>query len=120
MRCCAGLTTAIPDMFDLWFPAALGAQAVMHHGRRVSRLRGLPPDDIELCGGCCWICWPTARPGRRGRAVSEMIARIVEAYGPVVQPAGPVVLVVSGTQAMALDELEERSYWRAALRSLRH
>ncbi len=48
---------------------------------------------------CCWICWANNQDlGWQGRAVAEMIARIVGAYGSTVPSRGSVVLAVSGTQ----------------------
>lgn len=47
-------------MFDLWFPAALGARAVVtdDEANDPQDDNALPPTTSRRCARCCWICWP--------------------------------------------------------------
>lgn len=48
-------------MFDLWFPAALGARAVITTEDESAGSGVCRPMMSRLCGSCCWICWPTTK-----------------------------------------------------------
>ncbi len=97
-------------MFDLWFPAALGARAVVHRRRRrradkaMTRCR---PTTSRRCGRCCWTC-SADNPdlADMDERLVAMIARIVEAYGKYNSSRGPSFSSYQALKAMALDELE--------------
>ncbi len=68
-RCCAG-----PDhrdtydaMFGLWFPAALGAQAVSTTEDESAELRGCRPMMSGYAAAAARICWPTIKTWPAGR-----------------------------------------------------
>lgn len=74
-------------MFDLWFPAAMGARAVV-----VDDDSGAGADNEDLAD--------------MDERLVAMIARIVEAYGKYSSSRGPSFSSYQALKAMALDELE--------------
>lgn len=96
-------------MFDLWFPAALGARAVVTDGE-ANESQGdnaLPPDDVEAMRQMLADLL-TENPdlADMDERLVAMIARIVEAYGKYSSSRGPSFSSYQALKAMALDELE--------------
>jgi uncharacterized protein len=96
-------------MFDLWFPAALGARAaVTDEGADGAQDEGaLPPDDVDAMRQML-LDLLTENPDLAGmdERLVAMIARIVEAYGKYSSSRGPSFSSYQALKAMALDELE--------------
>jgi uncharacterized protein with von Willebrand factor type A (vWA) domain len=96
---------AYDAMFDLWFPAALGARAVELIDDDDSGL----PDDIEaLRAQLVELLGDEHDPGSRDEQLEAMVARIVEAYGRYNSSRGPSYSSYQALKAMALDQLEGR------------
>lgn len=94
-------------MFDLWFPAALGARAVPE-----SPAATLSVDDIEAMRALL-VDLLTANPDLADTAQTDerlatMIAQIVEAYGRYRSSRGPSYSSYQALKALALDQLEGR------------
>ncbi|RAU94296.1 hypothetical protein DQP58_14645 [Mycobacterium colombiense] len=96
-------------MFDLWFPAALGARAVVTEDEvdDSSDDGALPPDDVEAMRQMLADLL-TENPDLADldERLVAMIARIVEAYGKYSSSRGPSFSSYQALKAMALDELE--------------
>jgi uncharacterized protein len=95
-------------MFDLWFPAALGARAVVLDEEAGEPGDGsLPPDDVEAMRQML-LDLLTENPelADMDERLVAMIARIVEAYGKYNSSRGPSFSSYQALKAMALDELE--------------
>ncbi|BBY38221.1 hypothetical protein MMAN_23550 [Mycobacterium mantenii] len=96
-------------MFDLWFPAALGARAVVTDDEAddSSDDNALPPDDVEAMRQML-VDLLTDNPdlADMDERLVAMIARIVEAYGKYSSSRGPSFSSYQALKAMALDELE--------------
>lgn len=96
-------------MFDLWFPAALGARAVVREEDADSTPddAALPPDDVEAMRQMLADLL-TQNPdlADMDERLVAMIARIVEAYGKYSSSRGPSFSSYQALKAMALDELE--------------
>jgi len=96
-------------MFDLWFPAALGARAVVtdEDAGPGSGEDALPPDDVEAMREML-LDLLTENPdlADMDERLVAMIARIVEAYGKYSSSRGPSFSSYQALKAMALDELE--------------
>lgn len=94
-------------MFDLWFPAALGARAVVLDENGAGDPDGLPPDDVEAMRQML-LDLLTENPelADMDERLVAMIARIVEAYGKYTSSRGPSFSSYQALKAMALDELE--------------
>src|SRR5246500_2581955 len=95
-------------MFDLWFPAALGARAVvLGEGDGEAQDDSLPPDDVEAMRQML-LDLLTENPdlADMDERLVAMIARIVEAYGKYSSSRGPSFSSYQALKAMALDELE--------------
>lgn len=112
-------------MFDLWFPAALGARAVVTDadGDGAPGDDALPPDDVEAMRQML-LDLLTENPDLAGMddRLVEMIARIVEAYGKYSSSRGPSFSSYQALKAMALDELEGKllaGCWRPMATSRR-
>ncbi|AKN16652.1 hypothetical protein MHAE_15109 [Mycobacterium haemophilum DSM 44634] len=95
-------------MFDLWFPAALGARAVViNEEAEESDVSSLPPDDVE---GMRQLLLELLTDNEDLADMDErlvgMIARIVEAYGKYNSSRGRAFSTYQALKAMALDELE--------------
>ncbi|ORA77323.1 VWA domain-containing protein [Mycobacterium malmoense] len=93
-------------MFDLWFPAALGARAVVSDDEAASG-DSLPDDDVEAMRRML-LDLLTENPdlADMDERLVAMIARIVEAYGKYSSSRGPSFSSYQALKAMALDELE--------------
>ncbi|EUA13053.1 VWA domain containing CoxE-like family protein [Mycobacterium kansasii 732] len=93
-------------MFDLWFPAALGARAAVT-AEDVDEDDPLPPDDVEAMRQML-LDLLTDNPdlADMDERLVAMIARIVEVYGKYSSSRGPSFSSYQALKAMALDELE--------------
>ncbi|KZS57014.1 hypothetical protein A4G26_02820 [Mycobacterium kansasii] len=91
-------------MFDLWFPAALGARAAVTEDDADG---SLPPADVEAMRQML-LDLLTDNPdlADMDERLVAMIARIVEAYGKYSSSRGPSFSSYQALKAMALDELE--------------
>lgn len=96
-------------MFDLWFPAALGARAVVTDEEADDSPDddALPADDVEAMRQMLADLL-TENPdlAEMDERLVAMIARIVEAYGKYSSSRGPSFSSYQALKAMALDELE--------------
>jgi uncharacterized protein with von Willebrand factor type A (vWA) domain len=96
-------------LFDLWFPAALGARAVVTDDESNDSPddNTLPPDDVEAMRQML-VDLLTENPdlADMDERLVAMIARIVEAYGKYNSSRGPSFSSYQALKAMALDELE--------------
>jgi uncharacterized protein len=96
-------------MFDLWFPAAMGARAVVaeDEGGAGDDSDALPADDVDAMRQMLLdlLTQNEDLAGMDERLVA-MIARIVEAYGKYSSSRGPSFSSYQALKAMALDELE--------------
>lgn len=96
-------------MFDLWFPAALGARAVVSDGEADDSRDddALPADDVEAMRQMLADLL-TENPdlAEMDERLVAMIAQIVEAYGKYTSSRGPSFSSYQALKAMALDELE--------------
>ena len=93
-------------MFDLWFPAALGARATVliddeESAASPDDLEALRAQLVELLGG-------DADLGDRDERMEALVAHIVEAYGRYNSSRGPSYSSYQALKAMALDQLEGR------------
>lgn len=90
-------------MFDLWFPAALGARAVVAD----EEADDSPADDVEAMRQMLADLL-TENPdlAEMDERLVAMIAQIVEAYGKYSSSRGPSFSSYQALKAMALDELE--------------
>lgn len=96
-------------MFDLWFPAALGARAVVSDDEADDSPDddALPADDVEAMRQMLADLL-TENPdlAEMDERLVAMIAQIVEAYGKYTSSRGPSFSSYQALKAMALDELE--------------
>src|SRR5689334_850103 len=96
-------------MFDLWFPAALGARAVVSDDEASDSRDddALPADDVDAIRQMLADLL-TENPdlAEMDERLVAMIARIVEAYGKYSSSRGPSFSSYQALKAMALDELE--------------
>ena len=96
-------------MFDLWFPPALGARAVVLEdgADEASGDDSLPLDDVEAMRQML-LDLLTDNPDLADldERLVAMVARIVEAYGKYSSSRGPSFSSYQALKAMALDELE--------------
>ncbi|MGH7290894.1 MAG: hypothetical protein ACREJT_06765, partial [Myxococcota bacterium] len=98
-------------MFDLWFPAALGARTVVSDDEVADDADrdGLPEQDVEAMRAALLEMLAgnedTANVDDR---LAAMIAQIVEAFGRYNSSRGPSYSSYQALKAMALDELEGR------------
>ncbi|OBJ56443.1 VWA domain-containing protein [Mycobacterium sp. 1423905.2] len=94
-------------MFDLWFPAALGARVVVTDEAPDEDSEGLPPDDVEAMRQMLFdLLNENHDLADMDERLVAMIARIVEAYGKYSSSRGPSYSSYQALKAMALDELE--------------
>ena len=97
-------------MFDLWFPPALGARAVVLDDQGTDEAGsgdGLPPDDVEAMRQMLLdLLAESPELADMDERLVAMIARIVEAYGKYNSSRGPSFSSYQALKAMALDELE--------------
>lgn len=94
-------------MFDLWFPAALGARAAVLNEGAGGDPDGLPVDDVEAMRQMLLdLLTDNPELADMDERLVAMIARIVEAYGKYSSSRGPSFSSYQALKAMALDELE--------------
>lgn len=98
-------------MFDLWFPAALGARTVVSDddGDTDSNgeTDGLPSQDVEgLRAALVEMLSNNEGMANMDARLAAMIAQIVEAFGKYSSSRGPSYSSYQALKAMALDELE--------------
>ncbi|MGC2654137.1 MAG: VWA domain-containing protein [Mycobacterium sp.] len=98
-------------MFDLWWPAALGARAVVaddETGDAEADLR-LPPEDVEAMRQMLLdLLVDNPDLADLDDRLLAMVAQIVEAYGRYSSSRGPSYSSYQALKAMALDQLEGR------------
>ncbi|BCO35335.1 VWA domain-containing protein [Mycobacterium heckeshornense] len=96
-------------MFDLWWPAALGARAVVTDEAGDDPGVQLAPDDVEAMRQML-VDLLTAHHdlADMDERLVAMIAQIVEAYGKYSSSRGPSYSSYQALKAMALDQLEGR------------
>jgi uncharacterized protein with von Willebrand factor type A (vWA) domain len=98
-------------MFDLWFPAALGARTVLDDEETDGdeNPEGLPPQDVEAMRDAL-IAMLSDNPELENMddRLAAMIAQIVESFGRYSSSRGPSYSSYQALKAMALDELEGR------------
>jgi len=96
-------------MFDLFFPAALGAKTVLLDDDEANDDPGLPPEDIEaLRAALVDMLTENADLANMDERLAAMIAQIVEAYGRYQSSRGPSYSSYQALKAMSLDDLEGR------------
>src|ERR1700712_732697 len=97
-------------MFDLWFPAALGARTVIEPDEDADgNPEGLPPQDIEgLRDALVQMLAGNEDMANMDDRLAAMIAQIIEAFGRYNSSRGPSYSSYQALKAMALDELEGR------------
>jgi uncharacterized protein with von Willebrand factor type A (vWA) domain len=98
-------------MFDLWFPAALGARTVVADDEIVedAEREGLPPQDVEdMRNALLEMLAENQDMANVDDRLAAMIAQIVEAFGRYNSSRGPSYSSYQALKAMALDELEGR------------
>ena len=97
-------------MFDLFFPAALGAKTVLlDDDDEADDEPGLPPEDIEaLRAALVDMLTENADLANMDERLAAMIAQIVEAYGRYQSSRGPSYSSYQALKAMSLDDLEGR------------
>ncbi|MBJ7383988.1 MAG: VWA domain-containing protein [Mycolicibacterium sp.] len=96
-------------MFDLWFPAALGARTVVDDETAEDESDGPPPQDIEgLRDALVQMLTDNPDLANVDDRLAAMIAQIVESFGRYNSSRGPSYSSYQALKAMALDELEGR------------
>jgi uncharacterized protein len=88
-------------MFDLWWPAAVGARAAITEAAEADRQLQLPPDDVEAMRQMLLDLLTADNV----TLVAGLIAQIVDAYGKYNSSRGPSYSSYQAVKAMALDEL---------------
>ena len=101
---------AYDAMFDLFFPAALGAKTVLlDDAGEADEDPGLPPEDVEaLRAALVDMLSENADLANMDERLAAMIAQIVEAYGRYQSSRGPSYSSYQALKAMSLDDLEGR------------
>ncbi|KAA1251045.1 VWA domain-containing protein [Mycobacterium simiae] len=94
-------------MFDLWFPVALGARAVVLEDESAGGTESLAFDDVDAMRQLL-LELLTDNPdlAEMDERLVALIARIVETYGKYSSSRGPSFSSYQALKAMALDELE--------------
>jgi uncharacterized protein with von Willebrand factor type A (vWA) domain len=99
-------------MFDLWFPAALGAKTILLDDDDQSEGEpegGLPPEDVEAMRQALLdLLADNPDLANLDERMAAMIAQIVEAYGRYSSSRGPSYSSYQALKAMNLDDLEGR------------
>jgi uncharacterized protein with von Willebrand factor type A (vWA) domain len=96
-------------MFDLFFPAALGARTSLPDDDDDAAPEGLPPEDIEaLRAQLVDMLSDNADLANLDERLAAMIAQIVEAYGRYQSSRGPSYSSYQALKSMSLDDLEGR------------
>ena len=97
-------------MFDLWWPAALGARTVVDdEDDAAEQPDGPPPQDVEAMRDAL-VKMLESDPdlANMDDRLAAMIAQIVESFGRYNSSRGPSYSSYQALKAMALDELEGR------------
>jgi uncharacterized protein len=94
-------------MFDLWFPAALGARATVSIEDDEDEPE-LPVDIEALRAALVELLGAETDSSERDDRLEAMVARIVETYGRYSSSRGPSYSSYQALKAMALDQLEGR------------
>lgn len=92
-------------LFDLWFPAALGARAVTGADEAA---RDAMPADVEAMRAMLIELLGQEPAGDYDDRLESLIAHIVEAYGRYTSSRGPSYSSYQALKAIALDQLEGR------------
>ncbi len=98
-------------MFDLWFPAALGAKTVFVDDDDDSdgEPEGLPPEDVDAMRQALLdLLEDNQDLANLDERLQRMIAQIVEAHGRYNSSRGPSYSSYQALKAMNLDDLEGR------------
>ncbi|MGV0785864.1 VWA domain-containing protein [Mycolicibacterium sp. XJ2] len=98
-------------MFDLWFPAALGARTILAEDDDDTDADepGLPPEDVEAMRAALLDMLAENQDlANLDERMAAMIAQIVEAYGRYNSSRGPSYSSYQALKAMNLDDLEGR------------
>jgi uncharacterized protein with von Willebrand factor type A (vWA) domain len=98
-------------IFDLWWPAAHGARAVVEDEVEVDPVDSerMPGEDIEaMREALIDMLGPDSDLENFDDRLAAMIARIVQAYGRYNSSRGPSYSSYQALKAMALDDLEGR------------
>jgi uncharacterized protein with von Willebrand factor type A (vWA) domain len=98
-------------MFDLWWPAALGARAVVadDEARDAEADLRLPPEDVEAMRQMLLdLLVDNPDLADLDDRLLAMVAQIVEAHGRYSSSRGPSYSSYQALKAMALDQLEGR------------
>ncbi len=94
-------------MFDLYFPAAMGARTVLDDDE--ADTDGLPPEDVEAMRQMLLdMLKDNDELANMDERLAAMIAQIVEAYGRYNSSRGPSYSSYQALKAMNLDDLEGR------------
>ena len=97
-------------MFDLWFPAALGAKTVLDDDENAEDPpEGLPPEDVDAMRQALLDLLENNEDlANLDERLQRMIAQIVEAHGRYNSSRGPSYSSYQALKAMNLDDLEGR------------
>ena len=97
-------------MFDLWFPAALGARTVIDDDEETDgEPEGLPPEDVDAMRQALLdLLEDNEDLANLDERLQRMIAQIVEAHGRYNSSRGPSYSSYQALKAMNLDDLEGR------------
>ena len=97
-------------MFDLWFPAALGAKTVIDDDDETDdEPEGLPPEDVDAMRQALLdLLEDNEDLANLDERLQRMIAQIVEAHGRYNSSRGPSYSSYQALKAMNLDDLEGR------------
>ncbi|KUI41851.1 hypothetical protein AU198_11880 [Mycobacterium sp. GA-1199] len=98
-------------MFDLWFPAALGARTILVEDDDDTDTDepGLPPEDVEAMRAALLDMLAENQDlANLDERMAAMIAQIVEAYGRYNSSRGPSYSSYQALKSMNLDDLEGR------------
>jgi uncharacterized protein with von Willebrand factor type A (vWA) domain len=96
-------------MFDLFFPAALGARTVLDEPDADVAENQLPPEDVEaMRAALVQMLSDNEDLAGLDDRLAAMIAQIVEAYGRYTSSRGPSYSSYQALKAMSLDDLEGR------------
>jgi uncharacterized protein with von Willebrand factor type A (vWA) domain len=96
-------------MFDLWFPAAVGARTVVTDEEEDADSDALPSQDVEgMRAALVEMLAGNEELANLDDRLAAMIAQIVEAFGRYNSSRGPSYSSYQALKAMALDELEGR------------
>ncbi|WP_006241166.1 vWA domain-containing protein [Mycolicibacterium tusciae] len=98
-------------MFDLWFPAALGAKTVLLDDDEDADdpPEGLPPEDVDAMRQALLDLLENNEDlASLDERLQRMIAQIVEAHGRYNSSRGPSYSSYQALKAMNLDDLEGR------------